>query len=131
MKDLIAGDYGHASVEVQERQSLPRAFHVPTRRDRKRHVMLRQSIEQLAHARKRTNRPDLPRVGLRVLPLDPLDLILRHRPSDLSQQRMEEQPAAHTDLPVNAPDGQLDPDGLKGLPPCQNILVDAVHQRPV
>jgi hypothetical protein len=42
-----------------------------------------------------------------------------------------EQAAAHADLAMDAPDGDVDAFGVQGLLPGEHVLVDAVHQRAV
>ena len=42
-----------------------------------------------------------------------------------------EQAAAHADLAMDAPDGEVDALRVEGLLPGQDVLVDAVHQRPI
>ena len=59
---------------------------------------------------------------------DPRDLLRSHLASDLPQQGVHEQATAHSDAAVDAPDRELDPRLLQGLPPRQDVLVDAIHE---
>jgi hypothetical protein len=54
-----------------------------------------------------------------------------HRTAGLAQESVGEQATAHPDLAVDPPDRELDPHLLEGLPPRENVLIDAVDQRPV
>ena len=49
----------------------------------------------------------------------------------LPQQRGHEQPAAHPDPPVDPPHRQVDADPRQRRAPRDDVLVDAVDQRPV
>ncbi len=51
--------------------------------------------------------------------------------AELARQRCHEQAAAHPDPPVNLPPRQIYPDLLHRLAPGDDVLVDAVDQRPV
>jgi hypothetical protein len=60
---------------------------------------------------------------------------LHHRGTDfnsrLAQELVGEQPAAHADLSMNAPEGQRDSLGFERFPPREDVLINAVDQRPV
>ena len=78
-------------------------------------------------------------VGLVTGPLTNLALALRiepelprllfgHLATGLAQEGVREQAAAHPDLAVDPPDGQVDPGAVQGETPCQHVLVDAVDE---
>ena len=48
-----------------------------------------------------------------------------------AQEGVREQAAAHPDLAVDPPDGQVDPGAVERDPPRQDVLVHAVDERPV
>jgi hypothetical protein len=49
----------------------------------------------------------------------------------LPNQRIDEQPAAHSDSTMDPPHRELDPRRFERLAPGENVLIDTVHQRPV
>ena len=49
----------------------------------------------------------------------------------LPEQRVDEQPAAHPDAPMDAPDGELNSGALQRLAPREHVLVHAVDERAV
>ena|SRR5439155_3754356 len=81
-------------------------------------------------AGKRTNLGDLAGVGVSVKPLKACSLLRRYSAAGLPQESVHEQASAHPDSPVDPPDRELDSDLLEGFPPREDVLVDAVHQRP-
>ncbi len=48
-----------------------------------------------------------------------------------AQELVGEQPTAHADLAVDAPDGQRDPLAVERILPGEYVLVDAIDQRAV
>ena len=61
----------------------------------------------------------------------PLERRLVDRASELALELGGEQPAAHPDLAVDAPDRQLDSGFAEREMPGADVVVDAVDQRPV
>jgi hypothetical protein len=66
-----------------------------------------------------------------VVEPQPLGLLGGHRLPGLAQQCIHKQPAAHADTPVDAPDRQLEAGPLERFAPGQDVLVNAVDERPV
>jgi hypothetical protein len=66
-----------------------------------------------------------------VNPLQPRCLIFRDSVPGFSQQRVNEQTTTHTDLAMDTPDGEVDAAGLQCLSPCEDVLVNAIHERTV
>jgi len=66
-----------------------------------------------------------------MLIAQPLQPVLGDVEPGLAQQDVGEEPAAHPDLAMDAPDRELDPLGFQCLVPSENVLIDAVHQRAV
>ena len=60
-----------------------------------------------------------------------LEPIIAEVRSGFAFELIGEQAAAHADLAMDAPDGDIDALGVEGLLPGQHVLVDAVDQRPV
>ena len=61
----------------------------------------------------------------------PFDSVRIDVEAGLAQQLIGEEPAAHADLAMDAPDGQLDVLGIERSFPGQHMLIDAVDQRAV
>ena len=51
-----------------------------------------------------------------------------HRSPGLAEKGIHEEPAAHSDAAMDAPDRQLDPRLFERLSPRQDVLVDAIHE---
>ena len=64
-------------------------------------------------------------------PLNTLSFRSIHLAPGFSNQRLHKQTATHADLPMNAPDGELNSRLLEGFPPRQHVLVDVIHKRAV
>ena len=60
-----------------------------------------------------------------------IDALLADLEPGLAQQLIGEQPAAHADLAMDAPDRELDAFGIERFLPRQHVLIDAVDQRAV
>ena len=128
MLHLIASDHGHFGRQVQLRQNETGTFTPAAGGDRPRHFRLGQARQQLPGAGQRTNLIDPLSVGLDVQTTYASHFLGRQRPAGLSQQSVNEQPAAHTDPSMNAPDRQLDAGRFERIPPSEHVLIDAVHQ---
>src|SRR5262245_8970565 len=63
--------------------------------------------------------------------MNSLGLLRRARVSGLAGQRVDEESAAHADLPVNTPDGEMYPALLQRFAPRQHVLVNVVDERSV
>jgi hypothetical protein len=66
--------------------------------------------------------------------VEPLQLgytLWRELGAGLSEECVDEEAAAHPDVPVDLPDGQLHAAALQRLAPGEDVLVDAVHERAV
>jgi hypothetical protein len=63
-----------------------------------------------------------------VKALEALAFFYRDAVSRLSQQRVYEQPTAHSNLAVNAPNGKANAASLERLSPGEYMLIDAVDQ---
>jgi hypothetical protein len=75
--------------------------------------------------------PHLGQVTAEALAVSPLQLrgpLRVELASGLAQQRVDEETAAHSDPAVDPPHGELYAEALEGLPPGEDVLVDAVHQ---
>jgi hypothetical protein len=128
MSDLVAGDDRHAWAEFQELERVARTLQASARRNRVRHLVRRQAVQQLLSARKNAKGLCLAFIRFSVQALDTVGLVLRHRMSDLTKKSVCHQAATHADLPVNTPDREVNPFGLEGFVPGQHMLVDAIHQ---
>jgi len=95
------------------------------------HARVGERGEQLTRPGQGRDRVHLRTVLRRVRLLQPVDVLAGQRPAGLPQERGHEQPAAHPDTPVDAPHGQVDADLRQRRPPGDDVLVDAVDQRPV
>jgi hypothetical protein len=51
--------------------------------------------------------------------------------SRLASQSVDEKAAAHSDLTMNAPHGELNSAGLERFAPREYVLIDAIDQRSV
>ncbi len=129
--DHVPGDHRRVVGQSEHPQRLLRREAPATRRDRPRDPVGGQRAEQLARARQGLDRVDVRQVLSRVILLEQLDVRVGQGPAGLPQQRGHEEPAAHADAPVDAPHGQVDVDLGEGEPPRDDVLVDAVDQRPV
>jgi len=87
-----------------------------------------ESGEQVDCARKRSYLSDIARKGFGVKSWKLLRLFGAHRVGGLTKKRVDEQAAAHPDAAVDAPHSELNPCPFQGLPPGQNMLVDAINQ---
>jgi hypothetical protein len=63
--------------------------------------------------------------------VDSGDFLARELAPRLAQQRIDEETAAHSDPPMNAPHGELDPRFLERFAPREHVLVDAVDERSI
>ena len=63
--------------------------------------------------------------------MDSLSLFRRDIASGLARQSVDEESAAHANLPVDTPDGEMNATFLQSLAPGEDVLIDAVHERPV
>src|SRR5438034_6759403 len=131
MCHLIASDDGHLGTDIKNFQCVLGGLHVAARGNGMRDFLLGQMREQFAGARKRADLLDQPLIGILMRSLDPLCLLSAYLTPGLSNERIHEQPAAHSDLPVNAPDRQLDAGLFECFPPRKHMLVDVVHERSV
>src|SRR5215213_8051392 len=60
-----------------------------------------------------------------------LSLFRRNSVSRLARQRVDEETAAHADLAMNAPHGQMNSAGFQRLAPRQHVLINAVDKCPI
>jgi hypothetical protein len=60
-----------------------------------------------------------------------LEAVIAEMHSGFAFELVGEQAAAHADFAVDAPDGEVDAFRVQGLLPRQDVLVDAVDQRPI
>src|SRR6185503_627062 len=67
----------------------------------------------------------------RVALAQAIDRFLVDLPADLAEELVREQTAAHPDLPVDSPDGQLDAFLAQCQMPGADMVIDAVDERPV
>jgi hypothetical protein len=88
-------------------------------------------IEKLARSGERAHLLGAGGIGFGVVPLQALHLFSRDGAARLAEERVQEEPAAHPDSSMDAPDRELDAGALEGVPPGEDVLVDAVHERPV
>src|SRR5262245_59764765 len=51
--------------------------------------------------------------------------------SRFAREGVDEEAAAHADLSMNAPDGQVNSAGLERLAPREHVMIDAVDERPI
>src|SRR3546814_18164480 len=70
-------------------------------------------------------------ISLGIARAQPLDHRRVDRPVDLAQQLIGEQPAAHPDLAMDAPDRERDIRRSQRLVPREHVLIHAVDPRPV
>ena len=61
-------------------------------------------------------------------PLQLYRFLLCELVSGLTQESIYEEPAAHADASMYAPDRELDAGNFQRLPPRQHVLIDAVHE---
>jgi hypothetical protein len=61
----------------------------------------------------------------------PLRVVRRYLPPRFAQQCVGQKASAHSDLAVNAPHRQLDARRRERFAPSEDMLVNAVHKRPV
>src|SRR5688572_10385722 len=122
MSDLVTGNDRHVRVQLQELERVARTLQASARRDRVRHLVCRQVVKQLLSTRKNAKGLCLAFIRFPVQALDTVGLVLRHRMPDLTKQRVCHQASTHADLPVNAPDCEVNPFGLEGFAPGQHVL---------
>jgi len=127
----VAGDHRGVFRQPEQGQRGPRRGRVPAGRDGPAHARVGERAEQLTRPGQGRDRVHLRTVLRRVRLLQPVDVGLGQRSSRFPQQRGHEQPAAHPDPPVDPPHGQVDADARQRRPPGDDVLVDAVDQRPV
>ena len=84
--------------------------------------------DRLARARQRADLRRALGVRLGVQAPELAGLLVGHLATGLPQEGVREQAAAHPDLAVDPPDGQVDPGAVQGETPCQHVLVDAVDE---
>src|SRR4051812_1988919 len=60
--------------------------------------------------------------------LEALHLLDRDLLANFAQQGVDEQPTTHANSAMDSPYGELDTSRLEGLPPGENVLVDAVDK---
>lgn len=129
MPDQIAGDDRIRSIEHAEHlQGWAGAAHVTARRDRPGHIEAGQLSEQLDRAGQRA---DLAGEGHEVVAVEPGDLPGLFNSKivlDLAEQGADEEPAAHPDPAMDAPDIERDTGCFQRLPPGEDVLVDTVDQ---
>ena len=65
---------------------------------------------------------------LRVHPLQLYRLLLGELVSRLAQESIHEEPAAHADAPVYAPDRKLDAGYFQRLRHAEYVLIDGIHK---
>jgi hypothetical protein len=88
--------------------------------------------EELAGAVERTNPRGQSSKCFAMHALEPRDFIGRYRrAADFAQQLVGEQPAAHADAAMHAPDVELNPAGGECFLPGEHMLVHAVDQRTI
>ncbi len=88
-------------------------------------------LEQRARARQGTDAVGPARVRLPVEHPEPVGLLRRHRAAGLAQQRVREEAAAHPDLAMDPPDGELEAHLIQRVLPREHVLVHAIDERPV
>jgi hypothetical protein len=126
---LIAGHHRHLSrIDAQHLDQPGRRLHPPAGGDGPGHLLLGQGRQQLAGAGQGHDGSAMPTEGFGMALAQALDQLGRDWPAHLAQQRIGEEPAAHADPAMDAPDGEGDPGRLEGLMPRQHMLVDAVDQ---
>src|ERR1700733_13876673 len=64
-------------------------------------------------------------------PAQAVESVFAEIDSRLAFELVGEEAAAHADLAMDAPDGEVDAFAVESLLPRQHVLVDAVHQRPI
>ena len=122
---------GTSSGQLEELERWARRLAVAARRDRPRHAGRGQVGQQLARARQRSDLGRTFGVRLGVQAPELARLLVGHLATGLAQQGVREQAAAHPDLAVDPPDGQVDPGAVERDPPRQDVLVHAVDERAV
>ena len=94
-------------------------------------LALVQVMQELAGARQRDDAIRAPQVGLGVQPGQPRQRLAVEPLAGLPLQRVQEEPAAHADAPVDPPDRQRDAALGERLLPGDDVLVHRVDERAV
>ena len=131
MLDHVARDDRHFGVDAKETKRKVRALESSASGDGPGNIRRSQIRQQLRRARQW---PHLRRVLLKrfaVYLVYSLSLFGRNLSPDLTSQSVHEESAAHADLAVNAPNGEMNPAGLERLTPREHVLIDAIDQRSV
>ena len=87
--------------------------------------------QQVDRSRERPHLTEGLRVRLGVEAPQPVGVVGGHGPSCLAEHRVREQPAAHADAAVDAPDREVDAVAGERFLPRQHVVIHAVHQRAV
>src|SRR5260370_4562183 len=129
--DLVARDDGHSRVEPEEGERAARSGIAAAGRDRPRHALFGQHVEQVLRAGKGSHLSEPARIGLLVKVAKTIGFRRGQLAPGLAHERAQEQAAAHPDATVDSPDRERDARRLERLLPRQNVLIDAVEQRAV
>jgi hypothetical protein len=63
--------------------------------------------------------------------LEAAGLFRRDAVTCFAQQGVNKQPATHTNLAMNSPDGEFHSAGFKRFAPREHMLVNAIHERAI
>ena len=118
-------------IDTQSREACRGRLHAAAGGDRPADARARQRGEQFARTGQRSNRSGLLLKGERVSLAQPLDQCSVDLEARLAQKLMREEAAAHPDLAVDAPHGQLDAFRVERALPGEDVLIDAVDERAV
>src|SRR5437879_1770113 len=130
-RDVVSSDHRRALGHAQRAERPTRRGRAAARRDRPRHPAAGQRLEQVDGPGQRPHPVRELRVGPLVILLHGLELGGRQAVAELAGERVHEQPAAHPDTAVDAPDGQRDPRALERGVPGDHVVVNAVDERPI
>jgi CRP/FNR family transcriptional regulator, cyclic AMP receptor protein len=128
---IVSSDDRNCRTDAQQLQRRAGDVQSSARGDSERNGGAGQRCQQLGRPWELTDVGCLLRVALRVQLLEPFGFLRGNCPSDLPQKRVGEEPAAHPDASVDSPDGALDSELIQCRTPGENVLVDAVHERPI
>src|SRR5215213_2755244 len=128
MAHHVAGDDRNIITNAKHMERQSRTLVAPTRGDGPRNSCLREIRQQFLSARQCSYLRRVTLERFAVYLMYALSLFCRNVVARLARQRVHEETAAHANLSMNAPHGQMNSASLERLAPREHVLIDAVDE---